>query len=190
MLAKNWLFARFAFSAFSQEPQKAKEKIYSFGLGIGNENDIGNFGLNVTNDLKIYLLNRFGVNPRVNYFQSLGLNDEEVNGFTSYSAVFVECGLFYSIVKNNKIEITVNAGPSGEFGNSTYAEMRQYDENGNVTNERFNNEYIRTLGYYNDLEFSWGKRKNLVNTIAIKANGFYIYPEFVGIVYKLGLRFK
>jgi len=45
------------------------------------------------------------------------------------------------------------------------------------------------LGYYTDLEFSWGKRK-IVNTLAIKANGMYIYPEFLGVVYKIGFRFK
>jgi len=170
-------------------PRKPKEKIYSFGLGIMNENDIGNFGVVVTNDLKIYLLHRFGVNPRLNYFQSLGVNNSGVDGdYSSYSSLFVECGLFYSIVKNKKIEITLNAGPSGIFANSSYLEMVQYDENGNITNQKFNNECIRTIGYYTDLEFSWGKRK-IVNTLAVKANGMYIYPEFFGIVYKIGFRF-
>jgi len=179
-----------SYAAFAQKPDtKHKEKVFSFGLGIMNENDIGNFGISITSGLKIYLFNRFGINPRLNYFQSLGLNNQEISGFSSYSAIFVECGLFYSIVKNQKIEITLNAGPSGIFGNSSYADMWQYDKNGNVINQRFNNEYIRTLGYYTDLEFSWGKRK-IVNTLAIKANGMYIYPEFFGVVYKIGFRFK
>ena len=178
-----------SYAAFAQKTHtKPKNMEYSFGLGIMNENDIGNFGMVVTNDLKIYLLPRFGVNPRLNYFQSLGVSNSGLDGdYSSYSALFVECGLFYSIVKNKKIEITLNAGPSGIFGNSTYLEMELY-ENGNITEKRFNNEYIRTLGYYTDLEFTWGKRK-IINTLAIKANGMYIYPEFLGIVYKIGFRF-
>ncbi len=179
-----------SYAAFAQKTNTKQKKMeYSFGLGIMNENDIGNFGMVITNDLKIYLLHRFGVNPRLNYFQSLGVSNSGVDGdYSSYSTLFVECGLFYSIVKNKKIEITLNAGSSGIFGNSSYLEMVQYDKNGNVTNQRFNNEYIRTIGYYTDLEFSWGKRK-IVNTLAIKANGMYIYPEFLGVVYKIGFRF-
>ena len=178
-----------SYAAFAQHATtKPKNMEYSFGLGIMNENDIGNFGMVVTNDLRIYLLPRFGVNPRLNYFQSLGLKNQKIYGFSSYSAVFVECGLFYSIVKNKKIEITLNAGPSAIFGNSSYLEVLWYDENGN-RRERFNNEYIRNMGYYTDIEFSWGKRK-IVNTLAIKANGMYIYPEFLGVVYKIGFRFK
>ncbi len=180
-----------SYNSFSQETKtKQKQKVYSFGLGVGSENDIGNFGLNITNDLKIYLLNRFGINPRLNYFQSLGLSNQQVNGFSSYSAVFIGCGLFYSIVKNRKIEITLNAGPSEEIGNSTYTGLWQNDKNGNIINEKFDNEYLRRFGFYTDLEFSWGKRKKIVNTIAIKANGYGIYPEFFGVVYKIGFRFK
>jgi len=177
----------FSYSSFSQETTP-KEKIYSFGLGVGNENDVGNFGAYVTNDLKIYLSKRFGINPRLNYFHSLGLYNKETNGFSSYSALFIECGVYYSLVKNQKIEISINAGPSMMLGNMTYADMWQYDENGKVINQRFDNEYIRKMGYYTDLEFSWSKRKKLVNTIAIKLNGLYIYPEFIGIVYKLGFK--
>ncbi len=177
--------------SFAQQPAKPKkEKVYSFGMGVMNENDIGNLGVVVTNDLKIYLLRRFGVNPRLSYFQSLGLNahDPDIPGdFSSYSAVFVECGLFYSFVKNQKVEITLNAGPSGVFGNSSYLEMITY-YNQTITQEKFNNEYIRNMAYFTDLEFSWGKRK-IVNTLAIKATGMYIYPEFLGIVYKIGFRF-
>jgi hypothetical protein len=168
--------------------KKPKKLAYSFGLGIMNENDIGNFGMVVTNDLKIYLLNRLGINPRLNYFQSLGVSSSGVDGdYSSYSALFVECGVFYSFVKNKKIEITLNAGPSGIFGNSTYLEMVTYYNN-DIINKKYNNEYIRNLGYYTDLEFTWGKRK-VINTLAIKANGMYIYPEFIGLVYKIGFRF-
>ena len=175
-----------SFQTFAQQPVKQKkEKVYSFGLGIMNENDIGNFGVVVTNDLKIYLLRRFGVDPRLSYFQSLGLNTYN-DGFSSYSTVFVGCGLFYSIVKNKKIEITINAGPSGVFGNSTNLVVALY-EDGKLSNQRFDNEYIRNMAYFTDLEFSWGKRK-IVNTLAIKATGMYIYPEFLGIVYKIGFR--
>ncbi len=178
-----------SYGAYAQETHtKQKKRVYSFGLGIMNENDIGNFGVIVNNDLKIYLSNRFGVNPRLNYFQSMGVSSSGVEGdYSSYSAFFVECGLFYSVVKNNNIEITLNAGPSGIFGNSTYLEMLVY-YNMTIVDRRFSNEYIRTLGYYTDLEFSWGKRK-VVNTIAIKATGMYIYPEFLGVVYKIGFRF-
>ncbi len=173
--------------SFAQQPAKPKkEKVYSFGMGIMNENDIGNFGIVVTNDLKIYLLRRFGVNPRLSYFQSLGLNTYG-DGFSSYSAIFMGCGLFYSVVKNKKMEITINAGPSGVFGNSTNLVVALY-ENGKLVNQRFDNEYIRNMAYFTDLEFSWGKRK-IVNTLAIKATGMYIYPEFLGIVYKIGFRF-
>jgi len=178
-----------SYAAFAQHATtKPKNMEYSFGLGIMNENDIGNFGMVVTNDLRIYLLPRFGVNPRLNYFQSIGIKNSGVPGdYSSYSALFVDCGLFYSIVKNKKIEITLNAGPSGIFGSSTYLEVEQMDENGNIT-KRFNNETIHNLCYYTDLEFTWGKRK-IVNTLAIKANGMYIYPEFLGVVYKIGFRF-
>jgi hypothetical protein len=178
---------------FAQQPGKQKkEKIYSFGTGIMNENDIGNLGIVVTNDLKIYLLKRFGINPRLSYFQSLGqtstLDPGNPDDFSSYSALFVECGLFYSFVKNQKVEITLNAGPSGVFGNSSYLELVAYDGNGNKIQERFNNEHITSMAYFTDLEFSWGKRK-IVNTLAIKATGMYIYPEFLSLVYKIGFRF-
>ncbi len=167
-------------NSYSQD--KADNILYSVGIGFGNENNVSNYGIFFTNDIKIEIAERLSLNPRVSFFQSLGSIESE--GYRSHSGIFLETGLSYSIKKNGKVELSVNAGPSLEIGDETYSSLRRY-EDGVLVEERFGNNMLKQFGFYGDFEISW-KRDRCLKTIGLRTNYYGIYPEFLGIVYKIG----
>ena len=172
-------------SSYSQE--KTKDKLFSVGLGFGNENNVSNYGIFFTNDLKIGLTDKLYINPRLSFFQSLGsIENADDYGYRSHSGLFIDLGLGYSIIKKQKFDISINLGPSTEIGSETYSSMQRY-ENGILVEEQFENNNLKQFGFYSDIEIIW-ITGNLTNTIGLKTNYFGIYPEFIGIVYKIGLR--
>ncbi len=189
-MKKNLLLTLFLFgflvNGFSQND--FHRKIYSVGLGIGNENNISNFGMYFTNDFKYFALDRLAVNPRISFFQSLGLNNYKHYGYKSQSGVFFELGASFSIIKYSYSELSISAGPSFQIGSETYRSLASYDENFEVIEERFSNKYFRRLGLYLDLDFTFNDGDKLEQTIGIKSSYFGIYPEYLGIVYKIGFK--
>jgi hypothetical protein len=182
-----FLLLTFLFAMNVNGQQPAKDKIYSIGIGFGNENNVSNYGILFTNDLKLELLNRFYLNPRVGFFQSTGsLEHADQFGYRSHSGLFLDCGISYAFVKKQNFEITLNAGPSYEIGSETFLRSASI-HNDEFINVVYENNQLSRLGAYADIEFSW-MIKNVVNTIGIKTNAYGFYPEYVGIIYKIGLK--
>jgi hypothetical protein len=173
--------------AFAQN--NSKNMLYSVGIGLGTENNVGNYGLFLTNDLKISLAERLALNPRLSFFQSLrGFEDPEQFGYSNHSGLFIDLGLSYSLIAKEGFNFSVNVGPSTEIGSETYSSIRVY-ENGVLVDEVYEANKLRQFGFYADLEFAWIK-DNCVHALAIKSNYYGIYPEFFGIAYKFGLPIK
>lgn len=166
---------------------KIGDKIYSVGLGIGNENNVSNYGLYVSNDLKFYLKNKLSVNPRISLFQSLGsIEPEELYGYRSHYGFFFDLGANISLIKNDSYDLSLNVGPSYQLGKETYSIGRTII-NDVVVEENFKTNSLRRLGLYCDLEFSYQVFRQ-IHSIGIRSNYFDIYPEFLGITYKIGLK--
>ncbi len=163
-------------------------KVYSVGLGLGNENNISNFGMYFTNDFKYYALDRLAVNPRISFFQSLGVNNYKYYGYRSQSGVFFDLGASFSIIKYSYSEVSISTGPSFQIGSETYRSLAVYDEKFEVTEERFSNKYFHRLGLYLDLDLTLNDGDKLEQSIGIKSSFFGIYPEYLGIVYKIGFK--
>jgi len=172
-------------NVFGQD--KTRDKIFSIGIGLGNENNVSNYGLFYSGDFKLELKNRLYLNPRVEYFQSTGsYENAESYGDRYHHGLFLDCGASYSFVKKQNFEISINLGPSLEIGKELFLRSRSV-HNGVVVDEVYENNNLFRLGGYADLEFSF-YLKNVVNTIGIKSYAFGIYPEFLGIIYKIGLK--
>lgn len=173
-------------SGFSQND--FHRKIYSVGIGLGNENNISNFGMYFTNDFRYYALDWLAVNPRISFFQSLGLNNYQFYGYRSQSGVFFELGASFSIIKYSYSEVSINVGPSFQIGSETYRSIVVYDEYFNAAEEIFSNKYFRRLGFYLDLDLTFNDGDKLEQSIGIKSSFFGIYPEYLGLVYKIGFK--
>ena len=171
--------------AFTQN--KFGDKIYSVGLGFGNENNVGNYGLYFSNDLRFYLTNRLSVNPRVSFFQSLGsIEPEKHYGYRSHSGIFFDLGANISLITNNSHDLSFSAGPSFQMGNETFSSGITV-RNEVLVDEGFETITLRRLGFYCDLEFSFPVL-NQIHSIGLRSSYFGIYPEFLGITYKIGIK--
>jgi hypothetical protein len=163
---------------------KAQEKkgIYSIGVGVGNENNISNYGIYFTNDYKYFVLDWLAINPRISFFQSTSSFEPAVDfGYRSHSGIFFDLGLSIYPFKR----FSLNVGPSYEVGDESYLSMKKW-ENDVVVQEWYENNSIREFGFYADIEYSWPMTKKLIGTFGIKTNYLYFYPGFVGIVCKVG----
>lgn len=170
----------------AQGQETTKDMIFSIGVGFGNENNISNYGYFYSTDLKIELFNRVYLNPRVEYFRSTGsIEKAEFFGERYHNGLFIDCGLSYSFVKKQNFEISLNIGPSLEIGEEKF--LRASSRINGVLDEFYETNNLFRGGGYADLECSF-TTKNVVNTIGIKSYAFGIYPEFLGLIYKIGFK--
>ncbi len=164
--------------------QSEKQLTYSLGVGFGNENSVSNYGIYLSNDLKIPVAQKISLNPRLSFFQSLGSIEQSSDyGYRSHTGLFIEPGVSYFPFSNG---LSINAGPSLQIGNATYLETQYADPFGEGTIDRYKNDYLRRIGFYFDVEFSWVLPSNRISTLGIKSSSFEIFPEFLALTYKIG----
>ncbi len=177
---------------FSQDSSGKKEKapstVFSVGLALGSEQSIGNWGLFVSNDLKIALNQHLALNPRLVYFETIGSTDEgPFGGYSSHSGVFIDFGLSGFFVNKEDYAFSLNAGPSYQIGNQTNSIAISYVGD-DLVDETFEHSRIRRFGFYTDLEYSWNREGKYLHTVALKTYSFNIFPEFLGLGYKIGFK--
>ena len=177
--------------AFSQENSArdhAPSIILSVGLALGSEHNIGHWGLFVSNELRVGLSKSIALNPRLNYFESLAaVEGVPYKSYSSHSGVFIDFGLSYSFIREREYGFSLNAGPSYQIGNQTRTIGSSFV--GDVlVDEQFEHTKIRRFGFYADLEYSWNREEKYLHTVALKTYSFDIYPEFLGLAYKLGFK--
>lgn len=176
------------FSQDSSGKQEDPSTIFSVGLALGSEHNIGNWGLFVSNDLKVALNQHLALNPRLVYFETIAAADVgPYGGYSSHSGVFIDFGLSGFFISKEEYAFSLNAGPSYQIGNQTSSTAMSFagDE---LINENFEHSRIRRLGFYTDLEYSWNRKGKYLYTVALKTYSFGIYPEFLGLGYKIGFK--
>ncbi len=176
-------------NAFSQGKEgENAPTVLSFGLAFGDELNIGHWGLFICNDLKVGLNRYLALNPRINYFETVAaVESGPWKGFSSHSGIFTDLGLSFSFVRQSDYAFSLNAGPSFQLGNETRRKSSSIlgDQ---LIDETFEHSRIRRFGFYTDLEYNWNREGKYLHTVALKTYSFDIYPEFLGLGYKIGFK--
>jgi hypothetical protein len=166
------------------------KNVYNIGIGIGNENNVSNYGILFTNDYRIYMSKRIALNPRIGFFQSIGsLEPADQFGYRSHSGIMFDFGLSYSFFMQIHTNLSINFGPSWELGSETYLASAEILDDVFV-NQKFENNTLSRIGFYFDIDFTFWQNQNISHTLGLKTNYFSFYPEVVGIVYKIGFNQK
>lgn len=176
------------FSQNTSGESQTPATVLSVGLALGGENNIGHWGLFLSNDLKVGLNKYLALNPRINYFETVvAAESEPRKGYSSHSGIFIDFGLSCSFISKKEYAFSLNAGPSYQIGNQTNSKGRAFigDE---LIDETFEHSRIRRFGFYTDLEYSWNREGKYLHTVALKTYSFDIYPEFLGLGYKIGFK--
>jgi hypothetical protein len=185
------LFLFLSNRVFSQERYSGSEEtstVFSVGMALGSEHNIGHWGLFISNDLKVKINEYLALNPRINYFETLAATESgPMEGYSSHSGIFIDFGVSYYFIRESDYAFSLNVGHSYQIGNQTYSSASSWmgDE---LIDETFEHTRIRRFGFYTDLEYSWNREGKCLHTVALKTYSFEIYPEFLGLGYKIGFK--
>lgn len=176
--------------AFAQDIPAGEQEnptLFSFSAGAANNTNSGYYGLLIANDLKTSLHKKLYINPRLSFFQSVYHKPASTAGFNSLSSLFVDLGLSYSFTIEKVHTFSLSAGPAYQLGSHTRTISQSYLD-GELVDEQYKHEHIRSLGFYIDLDYQLYTNEKFIHSLALKSYSFQNKPfEFMALSYKIGL---
>jgi len=188
----------FQLSTFAQENDKLT---FYVGIGPAIDGNVGNYGLNFSNELMIPLGKRTSIDPSISFFQSISSFDKvqnpenpgDRNNFQNEnsSGLFTNVTFKYEPIKTKQgFKVGLAFGPAFHLGSENGYQGGSFIDG--IWSHYFGVKKYHQLGFTQQVSVDWKiKKENLTNSATVSMSSFDGYwPWYLMATYRIGFKLK